>query len=102
MVMISEVLKRAEEKKVVYEVIGISKEQYDELFNKYEKEFKEILKTGRFVEAGIKLLKWLGFKEEDITTDDIVKAVIVMKTIVYYVNKASRRGWGVATWFAQT
>jgi len=89
--MISEVLKRSEEKKIIYEILGIPKEEYDQLFDKYGEEFKDILKTGRFVEAGIKLLKWLGLKEENITIDSIVKAIIVMKTTIYYINKTSQR-----------
>jgi len=88
--MINEVLERSGKKKTVYEVIGISKEQYDLLYDKYKEEFKEILRTGKFVEAGIKLLKWLGVADEDITTDNIVKSVIVMKTIIHYANKASK------------
>jgi len=87
--MINEVLERSGKKKKVYEVIGISREQYDQLFDRYKEEFREILKTGRFVEAGIKLLRWLGVADKDITTDNIVKSVIVMKTIIHYVNRAS-------------
>jgi len=80
--MIDEVLERAKKSKVIYEILGISKEQYDTLFRQYLEEFNGIVKTGRFVEASIRLLKWLGFDESKIDLEKLIKGVVVMKVVV--------------------
>ena len=80
--MIDEILDRAKKSKVIYEILSISKEQYDELFRQYSEEFKQIVKTGKFVEASVKLLRWLGFDESKIDLDKLIKGVIVMKVLV--------------------
>ena len=80
--MIDEVLERAKKSKVIYEILGISKEEYDTLFRQYSEEFNGIVKTGRFVEASIRLLRWLGFDEREIDLDKLIKGVIVMKVLV--------------------
>ena len=80
--MIDEILERAKKSKVIYEILGISKEEYDTLFRQYLEEFNGIVKTGRFVEASIKLLRWLGFDESKIDLEKLIKGVIVMKVLV--------------------
>jgi len=80
--MINEVLERAKKSKVIYEILGISKEEYDILFRQYLEEFNGIIRTGRFVEASIKLLKWLGFDDKEIDLEKLIKGVIVMKVLV--------------------
>jgi len=80
--MINEVLERAKKSKVIYEILGISREEYDRLFKQYLEEFNGIVKTGRFVEASIKLLRWLGFDESEIDLDKLIKGVVVMKVVV--------------------
>ena len=80
--MINEVLERAKKSKVIYEILGISKEQYDTLFRQYLEEFNGIIRTGRFVEASVKLLKWLGFDNSEIDLEKLIKGVIVMKVVV--------------------
>ena len=80
--MIDEVLERAKKSKVIYEILGISKEEYDELFRQYSEEFKQIVKTGKFVEASIRLLRWLGFDDSEIDLEKLIKGVIVMKVLV--------------------
>ena len=80
--MINEVLERAKKSKVIYEILGISREEYDRLFKQYLDEFNGIIRTGRFVEASIKLLKWLGFDDKEIDLEKLIKGVIVMKVVV--------------------
>ena len=80
--MIDEILDRAKKSKVIYEILSISKEQYDELFRQYSEEFKQIVKTGKFVEASIRLLRWLGFDKSEIDLDKLIKGVVVMKVVV--------------------
>ena len=80
--MINEVLERAKKSKMIYEILGISREEYDTLFRQYLEEFNGIIRTGRFVEASIKLLKWLGFDESEIDLDKLIKGVVVMKVVV--------------------
>ena len=80
--MINEVLERAKKSKMIYEILGISREEYDILFRQYLEEFNGIVKTGRFVEASVKLLRWLGFDNSEINLDKLIKGVIVMKVLV--------------------
>ena len=80
--MINEILDRAKKSKVIYEILGISREEYDRLFKQYLEEFNGIVKTGRFVEASIRLLKWLGFDDSEIDLEKLIKGVIVMKVVV--------------------
>ena len=80
--MINEVLERAKKSKVIYEILGISKEEYDRLFKQYLDEFNGIIRTGRFVEASIKLLKWLGFDDSKIDLEKLIKGIVVMKVVV--------------------
>jgi len=80
--MIDEMLERAKKSKVIYEILGLSKDEYDTLFRQYLDEFNGIIRTGRFVEASIKLLKWLGFDNSEINLDKLIKGVIVMKVLV--------------------
>jgi len=80
--MINEVLERAKKSKVIYEILGLSKDEYDTLFRQYLDEFNGIIRTGRFVEASIKLLKWLGFDDKEIDLEKLIKGVIVMKVVV--------------------
>ena len=80
--MIDEMLERAKKSKMIYEILGISREEYDTLFRQYLEEFNGIVKTGRFVEASIKLLRWLGFDNSEINLDKLIKGVIVMKVLV--------------------
>ena len=80
--MINEVLERAKKSKMIYEILGISREEYDILFRQYLEEFNGIVKTGRFVEASIKLLRWLGFDDKEIDLEKLIKGVIVMKVLV--------------------
>ena len=80
--MINEVLESAKKSKVIYEILGISKEEYDTLFRQYLEEFNGIIRTGRFVEASIKLLRWLGFDDSKIDLEKLIKGVIVMKVLV--------------------
>jgi len=80
--MIDEVLERAKKSKVIYEILGLSKEEYDRLFRQYLEEFNDIVKTGRFVEASIRLLKWLGFDDSEIDLEKLIKGVVVMKVLV--------------------
>ena len=80
--MINEVLERAKKSKVIYEILGISREEYDTLFRQYLDEFNSIIRTGRFVEASIKLLRWLGFDDKEIDLEKLIKGVIVMKVLV--------------------
>ena len=82
--MINEVLERAKKSKVIYEILGISKEEYDTLFRQYLDEFNGIIRTGRFVEASIKLLKWLGFDESEINLDKLIKGVRLSRTLVHH------------------
>jgi len=49
------------------------------------------VKIGSFVKAGIELLRWLGFRDEEIDLEKVVKAVIVMKVLVHHINKSSKR-----------
>ena len=86
--MIQEILDRAEKFDRIYDILGLSREEYDKLFKQYSEEFKQIVKTGRFVEASIKLLKWLGFDERDIDLAKLVKGLIVMKVLIHYINKS--------------
>jgi len=88
--MIDEILDRAKKSKVIYEILSISKEQYDELFRQYSEEFKQIVKTGKFVEASIRLLRWLGFDKSEIDLDKLIKGVVVMKVLVHYLNKSKK------------
>ena len=80
--MINEVLERAKKSKVIYEILGISKEEYDRLFKQYLDEFNGIIRTGRFVEASIKLLRWLGFDDSKIDLEKLIKGIVVMKVVV--------------------
>ena len=80
--MINEVLERAKKSKMIYEILGISKEEYDTLFRQYLEEFNGIIRTGRFVEASVKLLRWLGFDNSEINLEKLIKGVIVMKVLV--------------------
>jgi len=80
--MIDEMLERAKKSKVIYEILGLSKDEYDTLFRQYLDEFNGIIRTGRFVEASIKLLKWLGFDDKEIDLEKLIKGVIVMKVVV--------------------
>ena len=80
--MIDEVLERAKKSKMIYEILGISREEYDTLFRQYLDEFNGIIRTGRFVEASIRLLRWLGFDDSKIDLDKLIKGVIVMKVLV--------------------
>ena len=89
--MIQEILDRAEKFDRIYDILGLSREEYDKLFKQYSEEFKQIVKTGRFVEASIKLLKWLGFDERDIDLAKLVKGLIVMKVLIHYINKNKKR-----------
>jgi len=84
--MIDKVLKRARKSKVIYEILGLSKDEYDRLFRQYLEEFNGIVKTGRFVEASIRLLRWLGFDESEIDLEKLIKGVVVMKVLIKYVN----------------
>ena len=87
---VEDVLSRAEKFERIYEILGISREDYDKLFSRYGEEFQRILRLRSFIRAGIGLLHWLGFKDEEIDLERIVKAVVVMKVLVHYLNK--RRG----------
>lgn len=87
---VENVLSRAEKFEKIYEILGISREDYDKLFSRYGEEFQRILRLRSFIRAGIGLLRWLGFKDEEIDLERIVKAVVVMKVLVHYLNK--RRG----------
>jgi len=87
---VEDVLSRAEKFEKIYEILGISREEYDKLFSRYGEEFQGILRSKRFVRAGVELLRWLGFKDEEIDLERIVKSVVVMKVLVHYLNK--RRG----------
>ena len=80
--MIDEVLERAKKSKVIYEILGLSKEEYDTLFRQYLEEFNGIIRTGRFVEASIRLLRWLGFDDSKINLEKLIKGVVVMKVVV--------------------
>ena len=80
--MIDEMLERAKKSKMIYEILGISREEYDILFRQYLEEFNGIVKTGRFVEASVKLLRWLGFDKSEIDLEKLIKGVIVMKVLV--------------------
>ena len=80
--MIDEMLERAKKSKVIYEILGLSKDEYDRLFRQYLEEFNDIVKTGRFVEASIKLLRWLGFDDSEIDLEKLIKGVVVMKVVV--------------------
>ena len=83
-------LERAKKSKMIYEILGLSKDEYDRLFRQYLEEFNDIAKTGRFVEASVKLLKWLGFDNSEIDLDKLIKGVVVMKVLVHYLNKSKK------------
>jgi len=85
--MINEVLERAKKSKVIYEILGLSKEEYDILFRQYLEEFNGIIRTGRFVEASIKLLRWLGFDGSEIDLEKLIKGVVVMKVVVREIKR---------------
>jgi len=85
--MVEEVLSRVKRFNKIYEILGISKERYDELFLKHSTELMEILKTGSFVRASIELLRWLGFRDDEISLDRLMKAIVVMKVLVHHINK---------------
>lgn len=87
--LIDDVLSRAEKFDRIYEILGIPRERYDELFHKYGEEFRGIVKIGSFVKAGIELLRWLGFRDEEIDLEKVVKSVVVMKVLVHHINKSS-------------
>ena len=89
--LVEDVLSRVEKHNKIYEILGIPRERYDELFHKYGEEFREIVKIGSFVKAGIELLRWLGFRDEEIDLEKVVKAVIVMKVLVHHINVTRRK-----------
>ena len=89
--LIEDILSRAEKFEKIYEILGIPRERYDELFCKYCEEFQGIVKLRRFVQAGIELLRWLGFRDEDIDLEKIVKSVVVMKVLVHHINVTRRK-----------
>jgi len=85
--MVEEVLSRVKQFNKIYEILGISREEYDELFHKHSTELRKILKTGSFVGASIRLLKWFGFRDEEISLDKLMKAIVVLKVLVHHINK---------------
>mgnify|MGYP000545349512 CR=1 FL=1 len=89
--LIDDVLSRAEKFDRIYEILGIPRERYDELFSRYCEEFRGIVKIGSFVKAGIELLRWLGFRDEEIDLEKVVKSVVVMKVLVHHINVTRRK-----------
>jgi len=88
---VGDILSRVEKHNKIYEILGISREEYDELFHRYGEEFRRIVKMGSFIRAGVELLRWLGFRDEEVDLEKIVKAVIIMKVLVHHINKSSKR-----------
>lgn len=75
-----------EKKNMIYEILGLSKREYDEMFRRFSEEYKEILDTRSFTKASEKLLRWLGLRNEEITTDKIIKGIVIVKVAVQYIN----------------
>jgi len=91
LLLVEDVLSRAEKFERIYEILGTSIEEYDKLFFKYIEEFQGILRSRSFVRAGVELLRWLGFRDEEIDLEKIVKSVVVMKVLVHNLNRERRR-----------
>ncbi len=75
----------------IYKVLGVEKETYNKLFKSSLEEFNQILKTGKFTLAGLKLLRWLGVEDEKINVELLVKAIAVIKTTVHFANKCKEK-----------
>ena len=86
-VLVNVLLRRIELHKSILDILQVPKEEYDELFKRYSREFERIVRTGSFVRASIELLRWLGFKDEDIDLNKVVKGIVVMKVLVHHINK---------------
>jgi len=87
---VEEVLERANKMDDIPKILGIEKKDYTKLVEKLKPELVEILKTGSFTEASVKLLRWLGIEDEKIDVEKLVKGILVIKNIVFLNNKLAR------------
>lgn len=69
------------------DILGISYNDFVKKVDTFKPELEEILKTGSYSMAGIKFLRWLGLSDEQINVDNLIKAIMVIRRIVFLHNK---------------
>ena len=74
----------------IHELLGVSPIEYKNELKKSKSEFLEIVKTGRYTIASLRLLRWLGFSDEEIDFEKIVKGIAVIYSIVKAINIAEK------------
>ena len=74
----------------IHELLGVSPIEYKNELRKSKSEFLEIVKTGRYTIASLRLLRWLGFSDEEIDFEKIVKGIAVIYSIVKAINIAEK------------
>lgn len=84
---VEKVKERMKNSNYIYDILGITRDVYRMKTKEYFSELFEILKTGSFTTAGIRLLRWLGIDDEEINKENLHKAVVIVKTIVTAQNK---------------
>jgi len=74
----------------INDVLGMDKSEYRTALQKLKTELMEIVKTGRYSIASIKLLNWLGFKDEEIDLNKVLKGVAIINSFVTIINIAEK------------
>ena len=92
---LEEIEKKSKKEAAINRIHGISVREYKEAATKANEEFEEILRTKRYVTAAYKMLMWFGVREEDVTAERLIKAIVVLKKLISALNSAyvaSKRG----------
>jgi len=74
----------------IHELLGVSPAEYKDELRKSKSEFLEIVKTGRYTLASLKLLRWLGFSDEEIDFEKVVKGIAIIYSVVTAINVAEK------------
>lgn len=88
---VEKVLKNSEKTNRIDRILEVDSTEYIRLMENHKKKIREILFIGSFTKAGIELLKWLGFREEDIDLEKLTKAILVVKLIVALNNRLAEK-----------
>ena len=84
---VERVLSKMNETDNIAEIIGLEPKDYRKMIDKFRPELKEIISTGKYTLASLKLLQWLGFSDDEINVEKLVKSMLVVKNIVFLTNR---------------
>jgi len=70
----------------ISEILNIPRDEVSKMMKKNKDELIEIINTGRYTLASLKLLRWLGVKDEEIDVEKIMKGVAIVNSILTIIN----------------